>query len=114
MLEARLAKAVTLKKILDSAKDLVTEANFDCSDSGIALQSMDSSHVALVALLLRAQGFEHYRCDRNMSIGLSLTSLSKVVKCAGNDDVITLKANDKADVLGLLFESPSNSFFFPL
>jgi hypothetical protein len=42
-----------------------------------------------------------------MSIGLNLGSLAKVIKCAGNDDVITLKANDKADVLGLLFESPS-------
>ena len=107
MLEARLAKASLLKKLLDSVKDLVSDVNFDCSDSGIALQAMDTSHVALVVLLLRSQGFEHFRCDRNMSIGLNLVSLTKVVKCAGNDDVVTLKANDKADVLNLLFESPS-------
>ena len=30
---------------------------------------MDSSHVSLVALSLRADGFEHYRCDRNVSMG---------------------------------------------
>ncbi|CAN7096921.1 unnamed protein product, partial [Brassica rapa subsp. narinosa] len=30
---------------------------------------MDSSHVALVSLLLRSEGFEHYRCDRNLSMG---------------------------------------------
>jgi proliferating cell nuclear antigen len=68
---------------------------------------MDTSHVALVVLLLRSQGFEHFRCDRNMTIGMNVQSLAKVVKCAGNDDVVTLKANDKADVLSLLFESPS-------
>ena len=107
MLEAKLAKASLLKKILDSIKDLVTDANFDCSDAGIALQAMDTSHVALVALLLRSQGFEHYRCDRTMSIGVNLQSLTKVVKCAGNDDVVTIKAAEKADVLNLVFESPS-------
>ena len=108
MLEARLAKASLLKKILDSIKDLVTDANFDCSDAGIAMQAMDSSHVALVVILLRQQGFEHYRCDRSMSIGMSVASLTKVVKIAGQDDSLTLKASDKADVLNLLFESPSN------
>jgi hypothetical protein len=75
-------------------KDLVTEANFDCSASGIALQAMDSSHVSLVAMQLKAEGFEHYRCDRDMSIGMNMASLSKILKCANNDDVITLKAED--------------------
>lgn len=47
-------------------------------------QAMDSSHVALTALLLRAEGFAHYRCDRNVSLGLNLVNVSKVLKCAGN------------------------------
>ena len=47
-------------------------------------QAMDSSHVALTALLLRAEGFSHYRCDRNVSLGLNLVNVSKVLKCAGN------------------------------
>jgi hypothetical protein len=33
---------------------------------------MDSSHVALVSLVMRSEGFESYRCDRNMSLGISL------------------------------------------
>jgi hypothetical protein len=64
MFEARLTQGELLKKIIDSIKDLVTDANFDCSATGFGLQAMDSSHVSLVALLLRADGFEHYRCDR--------------------------------------------------
>merc|ERR1719238_2036044 len=43
---------------------------------------------------LKADGFEHYRCDRSMSIGMNLASLSKILKCANNDDVITIKAED--------------------
>ena len=60
--------------------------SFKCSRHVRTLfpQAMDSSHVALTALLLRAEGFSHYRCDRNVSLGLNLVNVSKVLKCAGN------------------------------
>tara|TARA_B110001452_G_scaffold13284_1_gene10968 strand:+ start:162 stop:500 length:339 start_codon:yes stop_codon:yes gene_type:complete len=92
-----------LKKITESMKDLVTEANFDCSTTGISLQAMDSSHVSLVALLLRADGFDHFRCDRNISLGINLGSMGKVLKCCNNDDIVTLKAEDNADAMTFMF-----------
>eukprot|EP01104_Vermistella_antarctica_P016318 TRINITY_DN553_c0_g1_i1.p2 TRINITY_DN553_c0_g1~~TRINITY_DN553_c0_g1_i1.p2 ORF type:complete len:261 (-),score=80.06 TRINITY_DN553_c0_g1_i1:1382-2164(-) len=106
MFEARLGQASLLKKILESIKDLVTDANFECSSAGISLQAMDSSHVSLVALLLRADGFEHYRCDRNVTLGINLGAMAKVLKCAGNDDTVTIKAEDSGDVVNFMFESP--------
>ncbi len=107
MFEARLQQASILKKILEAVKDLVTDANFDCSSSGIALQAMDSSHVALVSLLLRSDGFEHFRCDKTLTLGINLNSFSKILKCSGNDDIVTLKAEDSTDVITFMFESPS-------
>lgn len=74
MFEARLVQGNLLKKVVDAVKDLVTDANFDCSSAGFQLQAMDNSHVSLVAMQLRSDGFEHFRCDRNMSMGV-LTSL---------------------------------------
>ena len=86
---------------------------------------MDNSHVALVSLKLVADQFESYRCDRNMPLGVNvsskshtvstsgadaniqLTSLTKILKCAKDNDVVTLKAADDADALGMVFESPS-------
>jgi len=106
MFEARLQHASTLKKLMEAMKDLVSEANFDCSTNGIALQAMDSSHVSLIALLLRSDGFEHYRCDKNLSLGINLGSMSKILKCAGNDDNVTLKADDNGSVITFMFESP--------
>jgi proliferating cell nuclear antigen len=107
MFEARLKQAGLLKKILEAVKDLVNEANFDCSSAGISLQAMDSAHVSLVALLLRADGFEHYRCDRNLSLGINLGSMAKILKCAGNEDTVTVKADDNGDNVTFVFESPS-------
>ena len=70
-------------------------------------QAMDSSHVSLVSLHMKADGFEHFRCDRNLSLGMNLASLTKVLKCSGNDDVVTLKADDAADTITVMFESKS-------
>ncbi|KAH8917618.1 proliferating cell nuclear antigen [Atractiella rhizophila] len=109
MFEAKLEQADTFKKLLDAIKELVTDANFECSEEGIKLQAMDNSHVALVALELKTEAFhDSYRCDRNLSLGMNLASLVKIVKCAGTDDRITLKAGDDADVLNLEFHNPKN------
>ena len=129
MLEAKLAEAGTLKKLLDgnsnkhikyafsthltrlsfssAIKELVTDANFECNEEGINLQAMDNSHVALVAVKLLANGFKRYRCDRPMPLGVNLTSLTKVLKCAKDDDICTLKASDEADLLNLVYEARS-------
>jgi hypothetical protein len=151
--------------VVEAIKDLIEDANFDCNNSGFSLQAMDSSHVSLVALSLRADGFEHYRCDRNVSMGectrgrgeavwgslllpavcrqrrvggslarhrpaclltllpfapalpfarlslppagMKLANLSKILKCAGNDDAITMKSEDNGDTITFMFESPS-------
>ncbi|RKP14999.1 proliferating cell nuclear antigen [Piptocephalis cylindrospora] len=107
MLEARLPQGAVLKKIVDAIKEIVSDANFDCTDSGITLQAMDSSHVALVSLLLTSEAFDPYRCDRNLTLGINIKTLVQILKCSGNDDVITLRAEEPADTLALVFEPPS-------
>eukprot|EP00002_Diphylleia_rotans_P009475 TRINITY_DN1973_c0_g3_i1.p1 TRINITY_DN1973_c0_g3~~TRINITY_DN1973_c0_g3_i1.p1 ORF type:complete len:261 (+),score=77.21 TRINITY_DN1973_c0_g3_i1:132-914(+) len=107
MLEARLVQGSLFKKILDSIKELVNDANFECKTTGITLQAMDSSHVSLVTLSLRSEGFDHFRCDRPAALGLNLGTVSKVLKCAGNDDTITLRADEQGDTVTFVFETKS-------
>ena len=52
---------------------------------------MDPSHVALVSLTLKEDGFQDYRSDCVMTLGLNVQNLSKLFRLAGNDDMITLK-----------------------
>ena len=67
---------------------------------------MDGSHVALVSLNLSMEGFEHYRADTAMVLGLNVATLSKVMKLADPSDSITLMAEDQATHLRLIFENP--------
>jgi proliferating cell nuclear antigen len=58
MFEAKLTEGHILKRIVEAIKDLVNEINLDVTPSGISLQAMDTSHVALVSLSLSSEGFE--------------------------------------------------------
>lgn len=42
------------------------------------------------------------------------SSMSKILKCAGNEDIITLRAEDNADTLALVFEAPSEYWIWEL
>jgi len=105
MFEAKLKEGGLFKKLIESIKELVNDINLDNNSNGISLQAMDSSHVALVTLNLMAEGFDHYRCDRPMTLGISVSNLSKIMKCGGNDDSITLKAEEEPSSLNIIFEN---------
>lgn len=75
---------------------------------------MDSSHVALVSLCLSVEGFEHYRCDKSMVLGINIGYLAKVMKlCDANDSVI-LKAEENQSQLKLAFEGERTKTEFTL
>jgi proliferating cell nuclear antigen len=109
MFVSKLKEGTLLKKLIESIKELVTDINLEVSSNGISLQAMDSSHVALVTLNLTSEGFEEYRCDKQMTLGVNISSLSKVMKCAGNDDSIILRADSDPSSLNIQFENLSKN-----
>jgi hypothetical protein len=82
-------------------QDLIADTNLDVTPTGISLQAMDTSHVALVALDLPSkvigqpfgerngevlllhffpQGFHRFRCKRNVILGVNFITLAKIIK----------------------------------
>jgi len=106
MFECTLVQGELFKKIIGSISDLVNDGNFMCDSHHISFQGMDSSHVSLVALSLRSEGFKDYRCDRDITLGINFGSLSKILKCMGNKDSLALRADDDGDTVLFVFESP--------
>eukprot|EP00771_Trimastix_marina_P002552 gnl/Trimastix_PCT/3690.p1 GENE.gnl/Trimastix_PCT/3690~~gnl/Trimastix_PCT/3690.p1 ORF type:complete len:261 (+),score=92.68 gnl/Trimastix_PCT/3690:51-833(+) len=108
MFEVVFEQANILKKLVEAIRELAEQVSFDVSPRGISLQAMDQSRVSLVLMQLNADSFSHFRCDRNFPIGLNLKNLAKILKCANNDDKLTLKAEDNGDALILIFECANN------
>merc|ERR1712119_30804 len=84
------------------------DVNFDCSEKGLQVQSMDSSHVALVSLLLRESAFADFKCDRPTSLGMNVDSLAKILKMCGPTDSLKVRWQGGADTVGFQCESGSD------
>merc|ERR1712190_710588 len=85
--------------------DLCKDVNFDCSEKGLQVQSMDSSHVALVSLMLRESAFAEFKCDRPASLGMNVDSLGKILKMCGPSDSLKMKWQQDADIVSFQCES---------
>lgn len=105
MFEAKITKGSILKKAIESIKDLVAAGSFDCSPSGISLQAMDTTHIALISLFLDHSGFDSFRCDKNISMGIDLKVLCKTLRCVSDDEAVTIKASDQGETIKLLIEN---------
>merc|ERR1712232_1353512 len=72
---------------------------------GLQVQSMDSSHVDLVSLLLRESAFSEFKCDRPTSLGMNVDSLGNILKMCGQSDSLKLRWQNDADVVSFQCES---------
>lgn len=93
--------------MLEALKDLIGEACWDISWSNTNLQSMLSTHISSVHLTLCSKGSDIYHCNHNLPMGMNHTNMSKILKCTGNEDIITLRVEANVDTLALEFEVPN-------
>jgi len=56
--------------------------------------------------LLKYKEIRHPLFSPATNAGMNLASMSKMLKCANNDDIITMKADDNGDTVTFMFESP--------
>jgi len=103
MFEAKLEKGSDFKKIVSALKELIEQASWDLTAEGVQLQSMDSSHVALVQLHMKNDGFAEYRCDNSMAMGLNMEHLNKIFS-AFNNGSVQISSEDDSDAVKFVFE----------
>ena len=108
--EATMNNITKFRRVLEAIKDLVNEVNLSIDSSGIIIQTMDNSHVALVNANIKSEGFSSYSCTSPIILGINLEKLIKIIKFAGDQDSITMKAEPTAEKLNLHLENISKSF----
>lgn len=103
MFDAKLEHGHQMKKIVSALKELIDQASWDLTEEGIQLQSMDSSHVALVQMMLKCDNFEIYRCDEAFNMGLNMTNLNKIF-AAFTSGSLAIQCEDDSDTVKFTFE----------
>lgn len=116
--KAKINSVKIFRKILDGVRDLVKDLNIDISPGGVNLEKMDTSHVSLIHLFLHKDFFESYKCKKNLSLGVNMMVMTKILKCSNQNDSMTLVADEDSDDLKFIFESEdgltSSEFYMKL
>ena len=89
-----LAEPKYLKDSISIISELVTEAKFKITKTGIELIAMDPANVAMVIFKLLASSFVEYEVESDVRLSLNLNNLKQVLKRAKPNDMITLEVVD--------------------
>lgn len=65
----------------------------------------DAACIVLATLKLRNDAFTEFQCDRNLSLGLNLEAIAKVLNCANDEDALTITVLNGADKAIFVIES---------
>lgn len=111
-----LDRLTLIKRILESLSELVEEAEIKVSSDGMGIQVMDLMHVALADVFLPCSMFTKYRCDRELSIGVKLKVLVKVLRgmSVENNGMFRMECDDAATSLNIKNIREGNVLSFKL
>lgn len=104
-------QASAIKTLVEVLKDVLSDVNVIFTPMGIKITSMDPTHVSLVELNLHAEKFETFHCPERQVLGISMSSLFKLIKSTSNSDNISflLKKSNTSELIIWIDNSDKNS-----
>ena len=103
------------KKIMDLLKDVLDVGIFIINEDGISLQSLDSSHISFIQMLLQKSAFSKFIYNKNreddLEFAISMESLCNVLKCMNVGEQITISHNEEDNKVSWTFENPDTGSY---
>ncbi|MEX2681573.1 MAG: hypothetical protein Q6373_008230 [Candidatus Sigynarchaeota archaeon] len=104
---ATLENSRILKGIIEAISFLIEETYVYIYPTGLKLNAIDSSHVAMLLAFIPKELFTDYKCTEDSKIGINVQDLLKILRRAKSNDEIQLKL-DKKDKNTLLITMKSD------
>ncbi|MBN2152785.1 MAG: hypothetical protein JW839_15140 [Candidatus Lokiarchaeota archaeon] len=104
---ATLENSRILKGIIEAISFLIDETYVYVYPTGLKLNAIDSSHVAMLLAFLPKELFTEYKCSQDSKIGINVQDLIKILRRSGGKDEIQLQL-DKKDKNTLLITMKSD------
>jgi len=79
-----------IRILIESLKEILTDANFIIDDKSVKLVAMDSTHTVLIHMKLHHEKFEYYHCEKKINVGVNMSNFFKLIKTMSNNDTLTL------------------------
>jgi len=92
---ATLENSRIIKGIVEAVMYLIDETYMYMSPSGLKLNAIDSSHVAMLLAFLPREMFTDYKCPADTKVGITVMDLVKILRRAGSKDEIQFVIDTK-------------------
>ena len=99
MFKAVVQDAKIWKNLLTAISTLIEEADFNTTENGLKLRSMDPSHVAMVDFEWSKEAFEEYVCDKSTNIRVNITTMLKLLRRSKSEESLEISERLKGNLL---------------
>ncbi len=101
MFKAVVQDAKIWKNLLTAISTLIEEADFNTSEEGLKLRSMDPSHVAMVDFEWSKEAFEEYVCDKPTNIRVNITTMLKLLRRSKSEESLEISYDEESKKVDL-------------
>jgi proliferating cell nuclear antigen len=91
----RTIQATALKAIFEVLKDIINDVNVYFDSQGVHILTLDTARVTLVHMTLGSDNFEEYDCPVQITAGLNMTNVYKLLKSISGADILTMDVTDR-------------------
>lgn len=96
MFKAVVQDAKIWKNLLTAISTLIEEADFNTTEEGLKLRSMDPSHVAMVDFEWSKEAFEEYVCDKPTNIRVNITTMLKLLRRSKSEESLEISYDEES------------------
>ncbi len=100
LVEIETLEPSSIKAMFTAVKEQLPDANIIITPEGLSILQMDSTHVVVCQVELKAAKFDKFICKRAIKLGVNIADLVKVLKGVGAKDSLTLFVEDPANQTG--------------
>jgi proliferating cell nuclear antigen len=72
----------------------IVEANIIINQDGLEILEIDPTHIIVIHISLNASNFDSFYCSEPIKIGVDTVNLTKILKCVGTKDMLTMFVED--------------------
>ncbi len=91
IVEVKTVQCAAMKTLFETLKEILTDVNLIFDREGMKIIAMEGSHVAVVYMRLKKEGFDYYYCGTDKFIaGINTSAFFIMLKSMGAQDILTL------------------------
>lgn len=115
--EAKITDSTHFKNVIHAIRELMDDVTFECTEEGMYVQGMDTSHISLIDFNLNTDYFHSYTIQNGpINLNVNLKLLGMILKCVEPTDQTILEYDNKNDKLTIKLRNDrrTNEFQIPL